>query len=894
MNVFNRHARRRAKALSRKQYRGAVRPSYLAAGALIPLAAGAIMVFGSDDAHAQAVPLGTSDPAACVVNGTTATCTGDLSGGVDVDGPAIETLDINSLDLAITPAAGVDGINFASTTGITINADTGPFGINTSGTGDGINAALNGNDDLTIMSIGDITTETGEAFFANVTGDGNLTLTSTGDLTTGDSGQEGIDADITGNGNLTIESTGNITTGDSAQEAIDADINGNGNLTITTTGDLTTGDNSQEAIDTSINGNGNLTVTSVGNITSGGNDGIEASVIGTGNVTVSSTGDLQAETANFFGIEATVTAGSTATINLEDGTVSGGAGTGAGVAFTGPAGSTNVLNTMGDVTISAPSGNAVTDGAGDTTINNFGVLTTTTNGAIELGAGTNAFNNLEGATFNSGMVVNLGAGNLFINAGTLSPGGTGTILNTTITGNLVQTTTGHFQPTVDLTALTGDLLTVTGTADLSGTVLADDVVNPATGVQQVTILTATGGVTDNGLGLIASPVLQAELVFPNANDVVIQTNLDFTPDGVVFNPNQTNVGATLDAAAAAGGGGLTPLLDGIINGTSSVADVADAYDQLGAESFLNLQTTTLFSSLGFANSLLSCREADGVYAAISEGQCAWFQPLGRFLDRDATSTNVGFDEAAGGFATGAQFTVAPNWSVGFGFGYEAGSFDTDAGVDGDFDRFQGGLAVKYQKDAFLAAASLSGGTSQNDLTRAVTFGGLSLFPQSEPDVGFLTFQTRFAHLFETNAVDLKPQLDLSLTYLDLAGVTETGGGAANLTTSGESDVYFAASPSLEISKDYDLDSGMTVRAFADLGFTVFSDDSHAQTASFVSAPAGVSAFAVSTELDRVFGDVDVGATLFTEKGNSVTLRYQGRFSDDTMVHGAQLRASLKF
>ena len=46
--------------------------------------------------------------------------------------------------------------------------------------------------------------------------------------------------------------------------------------------------------------------------------------------------------------------------------------------------------------------------------------------------------------------------------------------------------------------------------------------NPAFGAFQQTIV-AMGGTTNNGLALLASPALHAQLVFPNATDVAVKS-----------------------------------------------------------------------------------------------------------------------------------------------------------------------------------------------------------------------------------------------------------------------------------------------------------------------------------------------------------------------------------
>ena len=124
---------------------------------------------------------------------------------------------------------------------------------------------------------------------------------------------------------------------------------------------------------------------------------------------------------------------------------------------------------------------------GNDTIDNYNLIT----GSVNLGARTNAFNNRAGATFRSGTAVNLGAAyNTLTDAGDLSPGGTGTVLTTVLTGKLVQTGTGTF--TVDLDQGGADInhITITGTADSHGKVIPN-VINLVTSSGSVMIADAS-------------------------------------------------------------------------------------------------------------------------------------------------------------------------------------------------------------------------------------------------------------------------------------------------------------------------------------------------------------------------------------------------------------------
>ena len=153
--------------------------------------------------------------------------------------------------------------------------------------------------------------------------------------------------------------------------------------------------------------------------------------------------------------------------------------------------------------------------------------------------------------FNTGATVNLGAGNTLTNAGTLSPGGAGVIQTTALTGNLVQTATGdfahrhqhrrrHLRPDQCLGhRQSGRRRAAAGAEPDIGAVAADH-------------LSAAGGTTNNGLTLLASPALQAQLVFPNATDVVVRsTGINFLAPGL--NNNQTALANAFNGAVQTAG-----------------------------------------------------------------------------------------------------------------------------------------------------------------------------------------------------------------------------------------------------------------------------------------------------------------------------------------------------
>ncbi|MES0885330.1 autotransporter domain-containing protein [Roseibium sp. SCP14] len=530
-------------------------------------------------------------------------------------------------------------------------------------------------------------------------------------------------------------------------------------------------------------------------------------------------------------------------------------------------------------------------------------------GNINFGDGVGHILNTETGTINAGSTIHVGEDVFtddppsvqfsgFQNNGILSPGGAGNIQTTTTTGHFFQSETGVLSIDVDQVAATADQIIVTGTAELAGAVDLT-VQNAEAGQQEYIIVTAAGGLTDNGLGLLAltlNPAVRAQLQAAGGTDLVLKYEVDFA--GVDFssigglNDNQQNTYDNISDAFV-----LAGTANDVHNGLLSLDNVAQyqiALDQLGPEIYGTVETGALFSSREFAASLLSCKQAEGTYAAIAEGQCMWARPQFRHVDRETTAETVGFQENVGSLAGGVQFAVAPNWFVGGGFGYEIGDLNASNGARSDFTRYQGGVSVKYVEGPLLLAASVSGGLSDDDVTREIAFGNFSGTATSDPDTTFVTGQLRAAYLKEFDSFYVKPVLDLSWTSLDREGVTENGAGAANLNVAGATSSYAAISPSVELGKDFALAEGRSLRAFARVGGTYFTDDAHTITADFVDAPAGTGSFTNTTELDQLFGDVEVGATLFGSDRFNLSASYQGRFSANTAINGANLKMEFRF
>jgi len=562
-------------------------------------------------------------------------------------------------------------------------------------------------------------------------------------------------------------------------------------------------------------------------------------------------------------------------------------GTGDGIDFQG--GTVNRLINFGTITTLGE--NAIEgEGSGAEIVDNYGTVT----GNVHLGPGANRFNNKSGGVFNSGATAYIGTGNFFTNAGTLSPGGSSAVQTTALTGNMVQTGGGRFAVDLNLGSAATDRVNVSGTAKLDGTVKVA-VQNPALLTQQFTILSATGGTTNNGLGLLASPALQALLLFPNPNDVVLGIDVDFSPNGL--NRNQTAIGNNLNAALGAlgaGGGTLGPALTGLLN-VYSLQVYRDALDQLSPEIYADTEIAALYAAFDFSDNLLSCHVNGATAAAINtEGECLWVGAKGRFIEGDATFQDIGFEETAGQFAAGAQVALNPVWRLGGGLGYQASSLRTDTDATSDGDQLQGGLALKYNPGALLLAGTLSGAHGWYDTMRPMSFGGFSEVASGDHELDVLQGRLHASYVLGNPGLYYKPMLDAAVTDVEIDDVRERGAGGASLLVHNGNNTVFSFSPALEVGSEWWWPNGTLVRPYLRAGLTWYSEDDVTVAASFSGAPGSVAPFTIVANTDEIQADIAAGIEMISGDDSSLRVFYDGQFGDRLAVHAAGFKASVKF
>ena len=728
-----------------------------------------------------------------------------------------------------------------------------------------------GNIDLGVTGFGDAFALAGDG--GNAGNGGTVIIDNIGSIITRGRGAMGIFAQSVGGGGGL---GGSVGFGIGLAGSVGG-LGAGGDVTVTQTGDIRTFGSAAHGIVAQSNGGisggvyagsaGLVTVNSIGNIFIAGADahGIVAQSLGSagnGNVVVS----------------------------IDSGSVVGGSGTGIGVNVLD--GASNTVTNRGS--IAALSGRAIIGSSGTEQIINYGTIS----GDVDLGSGNNSVHNLDGALFNSLTSIAVGSGRPFENAGTLAPGGVGQGQHTTLNGNLAQSATGSLALDLSLAGQTGDRLEVIGTALLGGSLRLNpiDTGMARFGTQQHLVLSASDGTTDDGLQLLttSSSIVRYTLTYPNATDVVISTHTDFAP--AVLGPNEQRIGAHLNAIQAAGGSpALAPYIAGLLRQPDD-AHLAIAYEKLGPGALGSLSGLSMTSSLDFGDAMHSCRQREGEYRFISEGECNWLRLAGSIRDRERSSLSPGFEQNATTMSGGLQRQFKTDMYLGFGLSYQSTRLDSIfSDIEGE--RLEGGLIVKRQLGPTRLSMSFSAGYGHYDSRRLVDIATPGVYARGKPELWSASLYGRISHdLTADGERYVRPMLGLGISHVTRDSYTEKGAGGANLEIDKARDTIVSLHPAIEFGGENKIgQDGTLLRHYIRLGLShILGDNERKTTASLQGAPSGVEPFTTVTRTDRTLADIALGVDVLSKRGTSVRLEYSGQFSGRTSANAIAVKFAMPF
>ncbi|WJS05674.1 autotransporter outer membrane beta-barrel domain-containing protein [Roseibium aggregatum] len=807
--------------------------------------------------------------------------------------------DSHSLRLSLGGDGGGSGNGGTVTidTGVTIKTVGGrAYGIlaQSIGGGGGVSGSADGGS-ISSLALNGTDGTTGNGAEVSVTLDSGSTVTTTGRgahaiIAQSIGGGGGLMGDISGafnNGSIGVRDGDG--TGGTIYVDVDADI-------------TTSGDGAFGILAQSVGGGGGLAGDSNG-VYAGSSATSPAGGDGTGSggaVTVVQSGTISAGGEGSIGIYAQ-SAGyaNTQAINVTtNGTVTGGTGSnGTAVLTSGGTTDNTVEVTEGALVLAGTGGDAIrhetlddegVSGESTLLVDNSGVI----DGSIRLHADgdpvagliqNNTGGTLRGATVYTGTLTN---------SGTVEIGDRGNKGTTRLSGDFTQSENGILQVGVDFSGARSDLFSIEGNASFSGQLSVDaGTLAPNVELEVVNVVGALNG----SLEAADTAAVDYSLRTEGGSVKVSVADTRFESAFSVFNRNQRNMGAHLDAIFDAGSGpygGLLADLDRLSKSDTSGQSFAKALSALapgGSQAAAAAQAQLASGRLG---KVLSCPVFAGDTAILEEEACIWSKVGAAAVTQGGSP---GYDGNVYGLAAGAQFEVRPDWFVGFAAGYENASYDSNDGlsnVEGDTGFVA--AALKRQWEGWLLAGAVSAGYGTFNTTRLIDLPSFRGTANGDMDVTTVAGRIRAAYTFGNETGYVRPFVDLDVINTYTSGYDEHGAGIYNLRVDSESQTTFVATPALELGARLALQEGWVARGFVRGGVSFSSEDNWTTSAALIEAPVGSGTFEGSLALADVVGRVATGAQFTHTSGFDLTAEYEGAFGNDYSSHSGALKFSFRF
>ena len=295
--------------------------------------------------------------------------------------------------------------------------------------------------------------------------------------------------------------------------------------------------------------------------------------------------------------------------------------------------------------------------------------------------------------------------------------------------------------------------------------------------------------------------------------------------------------------------------------------------------------------------MLSCQTRGGQYAYTREGQCYWGKLAYRKLDRDATSDMTGVDEISVELMGGVQVALWDDVRLGFALGYEKSESTSKSTTqtlgETDGQRIQGGFVLKNQWGPVNAYLNLAGSFGRYDSERSVLLTGPTDIAKGEQDIASAMSRLRLSYLVDMGSVYLRPMVDLSATYINLGGYTETG-SSANMAISETDTWMLSVAPSIELGGEFRTAGNTVVRPYVRAGATFLNTDELSVSANFANAPVGVTPFLITGKIEDVYADVEAGMHFLTDNGLNLRFTYDGRFAEHSQQHAGSVKVGVKY
>ena len=379
--------------------------------------------------------------------------------------------------------------------------------------------------------------------------------------------------------------------------------------------------------------------------------------------------------------------------------------------------------------------------------------------------------------------------------GSLANSGTVTVRSgtTEVTGNYTQTGTGT------LSVNLGTLLSVTGTAQIDGTLNVLGAVSGYVTNSHEDVLTAFGGLTGTFGQLTTSPGVFLNTTIQYTSDSVWldTTSLSITQAAqamAITDPASSAAAArvqrgfdTLDSKIAAS----ETIAPGLLQGAGAIQRAATPASARATLQSLSGQLHAASAAMLFDGIAATSDALSGHFDDLLDGRAkfgTWYGDLGWQGDLQRGGY-AGASFRSNGSLVGADFRVGVHGVLGYAVGASRGYGQLDASWDHnrtwtDHATLYGGVA----NGAWYAKAQAGGGWFHEDMQRLLLLGGLVAPVGSEVSGRYFTGSLEGGHQFHIGTARITPFVDVRYQRIEQGAFAEQGGYgfglAANARTVG--------------------------------------------------------------------------------------------------------------
>lgn len=233
----------------------------------------------------------------------------------------------------------------------------------------------------------------------------------------------------------------------------------------------------------------------------------------------------------------------------------------------------------------------------------------------------------------------------------------------------------------------------------------------------------------------------------------------------ILSRNERGVGRHLDAIFDNGSGRYAGLL-ATLNDLSLAGDGGAGYAAAlrtlspgASQSAAAAQSSLAQSRLDRA---MTCPAFSETGAVVSEEGCVWAEFGG---GRSRQGGDPGYDATDVGFAGGGQIEVRPSWFAGIAFGYLDSDYDGSDGLSSaEGDTGYIAAAVSHEIGGFTISGGAAGSYGSYDISRRITLPGFAGTAEADSEVYTLSARARLTYTAGTDAVYVKPLVDLDFIY----------------------------------------------------------------------------------------------------------------------------------